>query len=702
MKTQPLLAAGLAAAAILGSYAEISAQVAGGRRGAPGTPRCGGTVQLPRPSSAPVPAGNTGGRRGGYCPAAGGGVPAGRAAGPTSRPRLQPRSGVPGPTGPRTGRAGANRPSTGGPERPKTAPTTPIPVWLLPQTLERASQNDWTQWWVWWSFNRDAYLSVRGELERRPTSPVETRPGAIGRHFELHARPVFDRMTREGDMVEILREMLIAGARANPRAILDRHVRFSAQHFGKLQHDELKEAALLSLGIRGGASQALDLLEVFADSPEGRQYLDVSEVSIAARCMAAYALGMASEDLNDGQRTNIARVLMEATSHEEVEIRNAAIQALGHVELPPCIESNDDGPHTCPGSQTGSLVDAYLDPTSPFVLRSMALTAIARVAADFEGDDQRGSIADLLIEATRQDDQELVASATLALGLYGDGDDDAADTAVREQLVRLIEKGPKDSRGLAMISLAQVSSRRVATESLKEATSVLLQQLARGRGDAKSWAAIALGVLGHRLALSGRAIDDTAVFGLRERLYGARSPGMAAACSIGLALVRDESEATKKLFAKRYSRSKDPFFRSYAALALGVLNVDAAQEDLNEAVLEGDLGAAVALRILGEDEVVPELAARLADPEIDKTPILQVLGRLADPRAIAPLSRVMSDKALKPAVRAQATRALGQLVDESFAHWTAPYANDLNYRALTWSLSDPTTQRGLLDFRPRE
>ena len=691
MKRQTLLAATLAALTA-GFLPQTAAQVAGGR---PGTPGNGGSLG----PSAPRPTGGSP-RPGGGCPGGYGPSRPGSFAPPPRHGQggsVRPSSG-----GPVTGRPAGARPHGRAPEKPATAPTTPIPIWFLPQTVERPSREDRSSWWLWWSFNRDAYLSVRGELERRPVSRTEARPGAIGSQFELHASPVFHSMSREGDMIEILREMLIAHARANPRAILDREVRFSAQHFGKLQQEALKEAALLSLGIRGRSAHVDELVEVFRDTAEGRQYLDVAEVSSAARCMAAYALGMAAMDLGEGQRTKIAQLLMQEITAGDAEIRNAATRALGLVDLPPCAEGNDDAPHACPGSQVRMLADTYLDPASPFVLRSLSLTAMARVAADFEDDERRRAVADLLIEATEQDDKELVTSATLALGLYGDGDEDAADVLVRERLAWLVKKGPRESRGLAMISLAQVTARRAETEGLEETTQVLLQQLARGRGDAKSWAALALGVLGNRLALTGRSIDDTAVFGLRERLYGARSPGIAAACSIGLALVRDESEATKKLLARRYSKSKDPFFRSYASLALGVLNVHAAREDLNDAVLEGDLSAAVALRILGEDGVVPQLAEILLGPEMDKTPIIQVLGRLADPRAIAPLSQVMGDKALRPALRVQATRALGQLVDESFAHWTAPYANDVNYRVLTWSLSDPKTQRGLLDYRPRE
>ena len=546
---------------------------------------------------------------------------------------------------------------------------------------------------------------MQGELARRPNSHQEEQEAGIGRALELHATPVFGQMLREGSLIPVLREMLIAGAVSKESVVQDRYVRFAAQQFAKLEEAGLREAALLSLGIRARDAHLADLMEVLQDTQQGREWLALEEVPESARAIAAYALGLSSTQLRASRRTEVARLLMDEVLTGNGEARLAAALALGLVELEACGGSVDsDAPHTCPGTQSDVLTSALYEVEAPLELRAHALTSLAKVAARFEDQNSRQPFADLIIEQTQsRADEQLVRSGILALGLFGDCDDDAADVSVRKELARLIHTGPKELRGLATISLAQVSARRITNEdNLEETTKILLHELARGRGDQKAWAALALGVLGNRVALTGRGLDRSVAFGLRERLLSAKAPSLSGACALGLALVRDETEVTDKLLAKRYAKSKDPFFRSHASLALGVLSVSEAVEELEEAVGAGDVEAALALKIMGRDEVVPQLVAALGDPAADHHALIRVLGRMADARAIPALAKLMKSKKADVEIRVQATRALGRIAGEGAGHWTAPYANDLNYRALTPSLSDPEAQRGLLDFRPRE
>ena len=691
--------------AVLGLLcASLAAQRPGSTPGSPPTP--GGSRGPTTPPTAP--GGGWGpGSGGGYgCPAAGGG---------SSRPR-SPWNGpgdagptTPAPSTPATGRPTAPYPTAPTTPSAPTLPRTPDPAWFYPETAGAAARPDWSAWWVWWGFNRDNYLTLEGELARRPGSAADAKGDSIAEGFRMHAAPTFSGFVREGGKTPVLREALLAAARARPDAVPDSQVSRAARHFLGQGHLDLRTAAVLSLGVRRNTADADFLLEILADDDTARAVCAVDYVPERTRAMAAYALGLIATDTDHEVRERIARGLLEGLAVGTDELRVACALALGHVALPACTGDTyelGDGPHVCTAVEVDVLAGTYVDETERLELRAHALTAAARRATAFDQPEQRQRFAHLLVWNTREIDDldvELVRSAVLAMGIFADGDGDAPDQSVRRELVRLVKKGPRDVRGLALISLAQATARGDASPAaVKTTTDLLLNELARGRDDRKAWAAVALGVFGNRLASSGGRLDDAVAFGLREQMTRSRSGSEAAACALGLTLIRDEHASTKKALLKRYQKAKNPFVRAFVAQALGVLSVGEARAELQLAMDEGEMSAALALHSMGGAEVVTELIAALEQSALPSAALVRTLARCADARAVAPLGRFLANENEDVKLRALAAQALGELVDDETAHWTSQYAADVNYRALTWSLFSPLTGEGLFDCRPAE
>ena len=664
--------------------------------------------------------------------------------GGTYRP---PTYGGPGDTAPRApgpgggGRSGPTGPSPGlaGPTTPAgpVAPRAPTP--LPPMTPGKDEVPPYALWQVWWSYNDDALLDLRGRLQAAATSSEGNRVVAARRELQQQLGPALGRILDSGDKESVMRQVLIALARLErvPGVDVGALERLRLFHLGR-NSPNLQEAALVSFGVAGDGA-ATDLLRhVLADDAEGRKLVG-SETAIAARsrAFAAYSLGLVGSHADsEPARRPIVHALLHALGLEsgvEREVRVACALGLGLVPISNCTtreESQDPAHqieelHLCGGAQCEYLLgiasDAHLDPW----FRGHAAASLGKLAvhagAGFPAtDDHPASLArDELVRALCDLTEgargltPVLEGGLIGLAFVVDGDGDEVDVRARELLKECTSRDEPMSQRLALLALATALGRpgtgKEPDAGWKAGQTFLLREFGRARGERLAWTALALAVAGHGRIASGVEYPGGLVDALRVQLGEVREDDVAAACALALAVLRSEDASVDSALLKAFDRHTGAAFRAKGAIALGFLGVSDAQKRLETmlddpaATLEQTLGASVGLRLLGDPDVVPDLVKRLArkDAKVeDALAIVHTLALLQDPAAGKLLLPLVADVERDENVRAAMVWCLGSISEPDSPDWTAVYANGLAYNYLPRTLRSPLSDgRGLLDWR---
>ncbi len=648
----------------------------------------------------------------------------------------------PGPSGP-----GAPVPSTPAPSGPATggssAPSSPAPVPAstgqpLPgstggvrgpaPTTGAQVAPDPTSWETWWFYNRHAYFDLKG---RADSNWVRTRDdGApsvdpVDRGIAAMLKALEQERQRDllSSLIIALARACDGEARVHAPAIAAKLLPFLAD-----PDQEVAETAAVALGILMDEGSIPTLAAVLHDEPAGRKVTGGSRVSLRTRAFAAYALGLCAarserEDLRVFATHHLQRELIGAGDAAAADLPAACVIALG---LVPLAESADEaareilvrGPNGLragadlrPGTREAAiaqLAELLRDRKQHAFVRAHAPDAMARLAAD-GSPALRDTVTRELIESVTRDargEMETARGAVQALGRLGDADDEAADVRVRAALQRALQSPDLQTRLYAMISAAQVATRRGLAEDPAavevEAQKALLERLTRGRSRERAWAALALGVLEHGRAARG-AEGSTAVRGaLRRELSDASSSEEIAVLSLGLGLAGDRGAAPLLLF--KLEKTGDPRARGHIATALGMLGVEEARLPLR-AILAGarfqsDLlrETAIALVLLGDAEVAPALieSLRAARSLASQAACARALGFAGNLAAVDPLVRMLEDRTLTAGARAFVAVALGMVCDRERVPWNARISIGVNYRAAPPSLADGTA--GILDI----
>ncbi|MEW6072227.1 MAG: HEAT repeat domain-containing protein [Planctomycetota bacterium] len=530
----------------------------------------------------------------------------------------------------------------------------------------------------------------------------------------------------EGGDIALIRESLLALAAAGggdtaTGSGLDHYARF----FLAGGHPELQEAAAIALGVEGEAASVPLLRALLDNAEDGWKLANAPAVPVRLRAFAAFALGLIGErTANQELRLSVVHSLLAALGNERTatrEIQVACVLAAGLVDLEFCDtdparlarHKMEGDRHLCGGILLRYLLDVFRDHELDPWVRAHAAPAMGRLGRSAPLDFRRAVLEELGgALASRSGEPDFVRQgAVLGLGLFADGDDEEIDAAARFALTSTLKQGDPLSQRFALIALARAVARpggSAGTErSLVAAEKLLLGELARGRKDRRSWAALALGVLGHARIAARAPIPADIAAALRHSLGRAKGPPEAAAAALGLGILRDPAAAETILAA--FERIEDPLFRACAALALGLVQAREGAAVVRAAFLgeECDVRAlrpdvALGLRLLGDREATGAALARLKASEdpAERAALAGFLAALADPGAAGPLLALATDPAEKAPVRAAAIRGLGRLADPRTLPWSAAYAVDLQYELLTWTLASPFGDgTGLLDWR---
>ena len=666
-----------------------------------------------------------------------GGAGGGGGGGPASGPRAPGSPPGSGPGSPGSGAPGA-------PGAPGGAPTTGGGSADLGPDL--------TLWSFWWEFNKEPYLNLkaaihgdaaktgsdgfflgRGQKEQGKDSLRPTE--AQIRQKVVPA--LLDALENETNN-DIVTGCMVALAKIGDERDKDGESAFE-QVIAKFLSDsnqEISETAAVALGILANEKSIGTLQHLLDDDAEGRKLVGRGEVNFRTRAFAAYGLGLiGANSVEDGSRSQIVEVLVNAIANDDTKSRDlkvAAIIAMGLVPLetiePETAPAEGEAlpPHQSRIGQIDYLLGFLADETQDYLVRAHVPTALARLLQGIPGqgegegslfEQQKDRVVPVLMELfdkRSKEQNEVIQSAVLAMGLIGDADQDKLDTQIRKALASV----PKDhsntqTRNFALIAMAKAGSNRGGRadaseleDGVKDAAKFLLDQLSKGKSILKPWAGLSIGVMGRRLADAefGAAMMVDLSGALRSSLDDEKNPQRVGAYAIGAGILNDRD--SQSILMQKLEDIRDDEARGYIAVALGLGNVRDAIEQIqtlvNDSQYRPDLlkQAAIALGLLGDKALVEKLTQMLKDANnlATQAAISSALGFIGDARSIDPLVEMLGDDQLTETARGFAAVALGIVADKEPLPWNSKIAVDLNYRASTTTLTDSSSGTGILDI----
>ncbi|MBJ77550.1 MAG: hypothetical protein CMJ98_11140 [Planctomycetes bacterium] len=503
------------------------------------------------------------------------------------------------------------------------------------------------------------------------------------------------------------------------------------KEFLKDGNQGVAETAAVALGILANDKSFEILFQLATDDPAARRFIGKTEVPVRSRAYACYGLGLlAYRTSNNELRQDIAETLVDLLASPHFSRRDIKVAAMTALGLTP-LESNPDAAlegeeeagsnrkHVLSRERQLDFLLDYYNPanerangtTRHWFVRSHAPNAMVRLLPG-AAPEYREKVASLLIESVGRhsdENREIVMSATLALGQIGTAEDDGRDglnNRIREELIRILKEGDPQSRRFAMISLGQSGGTPGEGENAlaggEVARKELLRQLSKGKTMLKPWAGLALGVMGRQLLDNNETMSESASKALRAAAADCKRPAEIGAYLIGIGIRRDIEGMDICMEKMDYFTTDES--RGYCAVALGLIEDRSAiapiQEIIRESKYKPDLlkQAAIALGLLGDKELVPDLIAMLetATGLATQAAISTALGAIGDSRSIDPLVELLGNQSVTDSARGFAAAALGIVCDKEELPWNTKISANINYRANTVTLTGGGT--GILDL----
>jgi HEAT repeat protein len=239
-----------------------------------------------------------------------------------------------------------------------------------------------------------------------------------------------------------------------------------------------------------------------------------------------------------------------------------------------------------------------------------------------------------------------------------------------------------------------------------EARDFLVHELGFGKNALLPWSVLGCGVLAWHLR--GEPTQAVALESLQRAVHTAlqeaRAPERLGAAALAAGLSGDQKST--KLLLERLADELPDETRGHVALGLALLGEKGAVEPMRELVARSKYhpellrSTAIALGILGDKDVVPQLTAMLVEARslASQSAIASAFGFIGDHRAVEPLLGLLRSRTATAKARAFAAVALGNVADKEDWPWNAKIALGLNYRAATGTLTDPVSASGVLDI----
>jgi len=596
---------------------------------------------------------------------------------------------------------------------------------------------DLTLWDFWWGFNREPYLNLKSKIHSGGTV-TGSDDFFLGRGQKDQAKdsmrpsqeairnvvvPALKNALENESANDILDSSLIALAKIGDVAgTEDSEFEGIIKEFLKDGNQGVAETAAVALGILANDKSYDILFQLATDHPDARRFIGKTEVPIRSRAYACYGLGLLGYRTSDNElRMNIAETLVDLLNSPHFAQRDVKVAAMTALGLTP-IESNIDAAvegdeemgsnrsHVLSRERQLDFLLKYFNPanerahssTRHWFVRAHAPTAMARLLPGADPS-YKAKVAELLIETVgrhSKENREVLMSATLALGQIGTAEDDGRggiNVRIRDELIRIIKEGDPQSRRFAMISLGQSGGTPGEGENAlaggEVARKELLKQLSTGKTMLKPWAGLAVGVMGRQLLDNNETMSESASNALRAAAEKCNRPAEIGAYLLGIGIRRDIEGMDICLDKLDYFSTDEA--RGYCAVALGLIEdrsaISPIQEIIRESKYKPDLlkQAAIALGLLGDKELVPDLVTMLetATGLATQAAISTALGAIGDSRSIDPLVELLGDQSVTQSARGFAAAALGIVCDKEELPWNAKISTNINYRANTVTLT---------------
>jgi HEAT repeat protein len=632
------------------------------------------------------------------------------------------------------------------PTCPKVEAQTSWPAYR-PVVLQQSDRRsplapDLASWRFWWRFNCDRFVAASARVPREDPQTGFVC-GNDAREFypctpailEKQVVPSLLQSLRNTKSTTIASACLVALARV--RYLPDARERMAQVIEQSLTSSEplIQESAVVALGVLGCESRVPVLSALLEDDGPDLRALGIrlaGHVPVRTRAFAAFALGLIGNQASPAARQVIVEALIRASQAipkkaVERDIPVACITAIGLSKLPledlppDVVQPIARGGHADSISnrleQLQWLLTRLEDSSEADLDRAQVPIACARLVSD---DPSAGALRQQValrllvsLRASPSPSSALRQSCAQALGQLGDCDGDAIDIEIRRILaVQARQDVDIQCKGFAMLALAQVCGRRGsgagdALQGLEERDdprAFLARQLREGRTPTRPWAGLALGILERSLEDAGQRSSPESMAAIRETLSDSKAPEEIGSLAIAAGLCRD-IEARDVLRAK-FPATSEQEARGLLAIGLGLVDDESSialiSDVLRKSRFQPDVkrSAALALALLGEGEVVPELVSMLGSAVgiSSRASICSALGSIGDVRAVLPLIELLDDEEELELVRAFAADALGRIGDRNVLPWTSILSIDLNYRASTPTLWSPDECRGILDL----
>ena len=662
----------------------------------------GGTYRGPGDT---VPAGGSNQGGGGATPGPTGGNPSGGSTG-------NPTGGV--PTGPGGKSGGPGNRAAGGSTGGETG-------------------TDLTNWEFWWNFNKDQFLGLRSALY------AGTRTGEFFDGDGTRNTLVPTAADIRGKVVPALKHALeterqndiVTGALVALAKIGDVRGEDGRSEFGALfqrwlpdRNQEISETSAVALGILSDESLVRALADLAADDDAGRKLVGQAGVTTRTRAFALYGLGLVgARAASNSVRTQIVDELAAALQSPGTGSRELGVAAVISIGLTPLDWSAEDDAGRQAGasrSRAGEiefLQSVLATESNDAFVRAHVPGALAHLLTKERELPPAGvQLRERVVrELTRRigeharDREETRQSCILALGQLADLDEDPADADARAELRRMAEHGLIQERAYALIALGQVAGRpgsgTGSAKSLNLVRGLLVDKLGGASAGLRPWAALGLGVCERGVEDLGSSEYVTSPDVKRELRSALRGAGQetAGAFAIALGIARDRE--AEELLRERLKSISDAGPRGYVALGLGMIGASAARPEIQRIVRDSKYQpellrqAAIALGLLGDKELVPELLTMLSESKslASQAAVASALGFIGDARSIDPLVAMLRNRELSGTARGFAAVALGIVADKEALPWNAKVSINLNYRASTSTLTS-TGGTGLLDI----
>lgn len=597
-------------------------------------------------------------------------------------------------------------PSTGGPTGPGGGGPSPT-------TGGRALTPDTVSWQTWWEFNKEPLLGPRRRAadyavsgsddfylgQRRPEARVDLlRPTEA----DLTERivPALAALLEAERNRDIQSACLIALGKIGRDGV---DVQLEKVFQQRLLRDdqEVRESAVLALGIAGRAEALPILAALVGDTADGRRLVDRAEVGDRTRAFAAYSLGeLARRSTDSALKRQVHDLLLPLLTDPETDdrdLRTAAVSALGLL----CGEDNAAAHKRLAWQTVEELLRWYqLDlGRGDELVQAHAPIAIGRLLG-------RGTtvlhqrckehLAEVLAASARRSNS-ILQSAAVALGMLSvPAETEAADEPFSRALQAFYERGhDRQARSFAVIALGRIGG--------AGNRAWLLSTYARDKNATeRPWLALALGLVAHATRQDGE-IDATIAQLLREDLDAASSEDVRSALAVSLGLTGDPG-AVPTVLAQLRERESDERQAGYLCVALALLGEQAAVPTLS-AVLQRSVRrpfllqqSAVALGRLGDKDATVLLLRLLGsgDSVAVLSAIATAIGQIGDRRSIDRLLELSRDAELTKLARAFVAASLGGVGDKDDLPWNVPLSRDSNYAAAVDTLTNGAT--GVLDI----